>query len=236
MTGVLCTIASLISPPPPPSPLPPVVSAGLAVYLDAGNPASYPGSGTIWTDLSGFGKNGTLVNDPAFSSANGGSIVFDGVNDYVNVANSNLNHGTGNFSYSCWVNYNAITSTGTIFENGSWFNCLLIRYETTAFTIYSMGSLWGTFAFAPTIGLWYNLNFVRDGNVINFYVNGVYQTQISFTANIAPSPNNLFIGMSQHQAGQCFNGRISVAMIYTAALTATQVTQNFNAFRGRYGL
>jgi hypothetical protein len=99
-----------------------------------------------------------------------------------------------------------------------------------------MGSLWGTFAFAPTLGVWYKLDFVRDGNVINFYVNGVYQTQISFTANIAPSPNNLYIGMSQHAAGQCFNGKINLAMVYTSALTAAQVAQNFNGTRGRYGV
>jgi hypothetical protein len=215
---------------------PSVITTNLGLCLDAANPRSWPGSGTAWNDVSGNARNGTLVNGTAYNSSNGGSFVFDGVDDYVNVSNSNLNHGTANFSYSCWVNYTALTSLGTIFENGSWTNCLLIRYENSYFTIYSMGSLWGTFAFAPTLGVWYKLDFVRDGNVINFYVNGVYQTQISFTANIAPSPNNLFIGMSQHAAGQCFNGKINLAMVYTSALTAAQVAQNFNGTRGRYGI
>jgi hypothetical protein len=213
-----------------------IVTTNLGLCLDAGNPRSYPGSGTTWRDVSGSARNGALVNGPVFNSSNGGSFVFDGIDDYVNVANSNLNHGTGNFSYSCWVNLNALASLGTIFENGSWTSCLLIRHETNIINIYSMGSLWGNFAFTPTLGVWYKLDFVRDGNVINFYINGVYQTQISFTANIAPSPNNLYIGMSQHAAGQCFNGRINLAMVYTAALTATQVAQNFDASRGRYGI
>ena len=213
-----------------------IVTSGLALCLDAANPRSYPGSGTNWFDVSGNTRTGTLVNGTAFNASNGGSFAFDGVDDYVNVSNSNLNHGTSNFSYSCWVNYTALTSLGTIFENGSWTNCLLIRYETSYFSIYSMGSLWGTFSFAPTLGVWYKLDFVRDGSVLNFYVNGVYQTQISFTANIAPSPNNLYIGMSQHAAGQCFNGRINLATVYTSALTATQVAQNFNATRGRYNV
>lgn len=56
---------------------------GLVLCLDAGNTKSYPGSGTTWTDLSGRGNTGTLTNGPTYSSANGGSIVFDGTNDYV---------------------------------------------------------------------------------------------------------------------------------------------------------
>ena len=62
---------------------PTIVTNGLVLHLDAGNPASYPGSGTTWTDLSGNGNDGTLVNGVGYDSANGGSLVFDGVNDYA---------------------------------------------------------------------------------------------------------------------------------------------------------
>ena len=65
-----------------------IVSSGLVLHLDAGNASSYPGSGTTLTDLSGSGNNGTLVNGPTYSSANGGSLSFDGVNDYVSVSNT----------------------------------------------------------------------------------------------------------------------------------------------------
>ena len=61
---------------------------GLVLALDAANTKSYPGSGTTWTDLSGRGNTGTLTNGPTYSSANGGSIVFDGTNDYVVVNNN----------------------------------------------------------------------------------------------------------------------------------------------------
>jgi hypothetical protein len=63
-------------------------SNGALLYLDAGQSASYPGSGTTWTDLSGNGRNGTLTSGPAYTSADGGSIVFDGVNDYVQCSGS----------------------------------------------------------------------------------------------------------------------------------------------------
>lgn len=64
---------------------PHIVTDGLVLALDAANPTSYPGSGTTWRDLSGNNNSGSLVNGPTFNSVNGGSIVFDGSNDYVNI-------------------------------------------------------------------------------------------------------------------------------------------------------
>ena len=63
---------------------PNIVTDVLVLCLDAANRRSYPGSGNSWLDLSGNGNNGTLTNGPTYSSANGGSLVFDGVDDYVN--------------------------------------------------------------------------------------------------------------------------------------------------------
>ena len=191
--------------------------------------------GTTWTDLLGTGNNGTLTNGPTYSSANGGSIVFDGTNDYVSASNTSLVHRTSNWSYSCWVNFNGTPSLGTIFENGSWTSCLLIRFETNGISIYSMSSYWGKFTLTPTLNTWYKLDFIRNGNSIDFYLNGTYSQSLSFTADIQPS-SNLFIGMSQHSAGQCFNGRIAQTQIYNRALTASEIQQNFNALRGRFGI
>ena len=202
-------------------------------WLSARN--TTPRSGNTWTDITGRGNTGTLTNGPIYSSVNGGSIVFDGVDDYVSAPNTSLIHRTSNWSYSCWVNFNGTPGAGTIFENGSWTNCLLIRFETNVITIYSMSSFWGSFSLSPTLGMWYKLDFIRNGNNIYFYLNGSYSQSISFTADIQPS-SNLFIGMSQHSAGQCFNGRISQASIYNRALSAAEIQQNFNATRGRYGI
>jgi hypothetical protein len=71
-----------------------LVRNGLVLALDAGRTLSYPGSGTTWTDLSGNGNTGTLTNGPTYSSANGGSLVFDGVDDYVNLGSSIQNYST----------------------------------------------------------------------------------------------------------------------------------------------
>ena len=187
------------------------------------------------SDFSGGGNFATSVNGPTYSSANRGSLVFDGVDDYVNAPNTSLIHRTSNWTYSCWVYFSGTPGLGTIFENGSWTSCLLIRFETNGITIYSMSTYWGKFTLTPTLGIWYKLDFIRNGNSIDFYLNGVYSQSLSFTADIQPS-SNLFIGMSQHSAGQCFNGRISQTQIYNRALTESEIQQNYNALKSRFGL
>ena len=62
--------------------------------LDAAKKDSYPGTGTAWNDISGNGNNGTLTNGPTFTTGSGGSIVFDGVNDYVDISQGNLTAST----------------------------------------------------------------------------------------------------------------------------------------------
>lgn len=217
---------------------PKIATSGLALCLDAANPKSYPGSGTSWFDVSGNNKTGTLVNGPTYNSSNGGSFAFDGVDDYVNVSSFNVNHGTNNFSYSCWAYLSAKPSLGTIFENGSWTNSILFRFETSGITLYSMGTYYGFFSWNPSLSVWNHLTWVRDGNNMLFYVNGEFSATLPFgtSVNVNPSPGNLFIGMSQHAAGQCFNGRLNLTCVYTSALSATQVAENFNASRGRYGV
>ena len=190
----------------------------------------------VWCDISNNGRSGTLVNGPTFSTNNGGYFIFDGVDDYVsNISNSGLGHGTNGFSYFAWVNLQGKPSLGTIFENGTWGNCLLIRYETNGITIYSMGSYWGKFSFNPSLSTWNHLGFIRNGNNLEFYVNGVYQSYMNFTANVSPSPN-IFIGTSQHSVGQCFNGYIAVAQIYTRTLSSSEVSQNYQMLKSRFGL
>jgi hypothetical protein len=212
-----------------------IVTSGLVLNFDAGNLSSYPKSGTTWFDLSGNGTNGTLVNGPTYNASNQGSLVFDGTDDRVTASNANLIHGTSNWTYSAWVNFNSTPSLGTLFENGSWTNCLLIRYETNNFAIYSMSSLWGRFYWTPSIGVWYKLDFFRNGNTLFFYIDGVSYSSMSFSANISPSAN-LFIASSQHVAGQCFNGRIATFQVYNRALSGAEITQNYDALKYRYGL
>ena len=89
---------------------PRIVTDNLVLALDAGNTKSYPGSGTTWTDTVG-GNNGTLTNGPTYSSDDGGSIVFDGSNDYAQSGtSSDLIIGTQDYTMSLWVKYDSAKS------------------------------------------------------------------------------------------------------------------------------
>ena len=92
-----------------------IITRGLVLHLDASSPSSYPGSGTSWSDISNNGHVGTLTNGPTFSTDGGGSIVFDGSNDYVTIPHSsNWSFGTGEFTFDIWVNV-ASTSPFAVF-------------------------------------------------------------------------------------------------------------------------
>jgi hypothetical protein len=182
--------------------------------------------------------NSSTITASSLTYASDGSYSFDGSTNYITTPNTGFAHGTSNFTYNCWVKFSSKPGLGTIFENGSWTNCLLLRFETNGITVYSMASYYGKFTFDPTLNVWYNLTFVRSGNTINFYINGVFSSSLSFgtNLNIVPSPSNMYIGMSQHSAGQCFAGKIDIAQVYTKDLTASEIQQNFNALRGRFGI
>lgn len=213
---------------------PRIVTDNLILYLDAGNTRSYPGSGTTWTDLSGNGRNGTIVGSPTFTT-NYFSITGDST--YISIPNSGLVPRTNDFTYSCWVYFNSVDSNDTIFENGSWTDTLLFRYESTQFTVYSEGALRGTIAWTATTGVWVNIVLLRSSNTVSCYINNTLTgTPFSMSLDINLANPNLFLMRSQHTTGQWTNGRISTFAIYNRALTETEVRQNYNALRGRFGL
>ena len=100
---------------------PNIITDGLVLYLDAANTKSYPGSGTTWRDLSKSQLNGTLTNGPTFNSANGGSIVFDGTNDYVDnigdLSSFSFIQNTNIFSVSFWFKVDIINTENRLMGN-----------------------------------------------------------------------------------------------------------------------
>jgi hypothetical protein len=92
-----------------------IIQDGLVLNLDAGASSSYPGSGTTWTDLSGNGNNGTLENGVGYTSSNGGSLTFDGGDDY-NSFGTSLGNGWSQISVNCWVRPTTFPNTNFGFE------------------------------------------------------------------------------------------------------------------------
>jgi hypothetical protein len=207
---------------------------GLVLYLDAASPRSYPGSGTTWTDLSGNGRNGTINGSPTFTN---GYFSITGDTTYVSIPNSGLVPRTNDFTYSCWVYLNSVDGLDTIFENGSWTDTLLFRYESTQFTVYAEGALRGTIIWTATTGVWVNIVLIRLSNTVSCFINNTsVGTPFTMSTDIDLANPNLWLMRSQHATGQFTNGRISVFSIYNRALTAAEVSQNFNALRGRFNI
>jgi len=218
---------------------PRIVTDGLVFAVDAGNTKSYPGSGTAWTDLVSS-KIGTLTDsNPNYSSANGGSIEFNGSNDKVDFpSSSDFAAGTDPFSFSVWIRRNGaqIGGAGIICVNqtSNWefrvVEGLDMRIRAGGLVLnYSSVDL-------PDL-TWTNMSFVREGTGVDeskLYVDGVLKAvESNFTTNITGTDFKIGVNRS---GNDYFGGNISIVKYYNRALTASEVKQNFNALRGRYGI
>ena len=205
-----------------------LVTDGLVLALDAANTFSYPGSGTSWTDLSGNGNNGTLVNGPTYSSDNGGVVVFDGVNDYINAGTPSIS--VGKLTINVWMR---ITS-GSLIQHivDSAFNSWHLAILTDNRPYFYNGSTYHTGAPAINVGQWYMITGVQ-GETLDIYINGVLGQSIA--SNIDVTTNNVILGAWQ-SGPRPLNGNISNTQIYNRALTAAEVQQNYNALKSRFGL
>ena len=230
---------------------PRIVTDGLVLALDAGNTKSYPGSGTAWTDTVGD-NNGTLTNGPTYSSDDGGSIVFDGTNDYVQLsASSDLNFGTGNFTIEGWFNKGATTSLQTLLcsnkyytggNNGNWILRISSATQIALATYDGTGNLEYTeFSASTSVDTWHHFALVREGtgtNETKFYLDGVLKGSMTVSKSLTDAgTNGLRIGEESDSApgNAPFNGKISNVKLYKGkALTETEVLQNYNANKGRY--
>lgn len=211
---------------------PDIIEDGLVLCLDAGNRESYAGSGTVWRDLA-RSNNGTIVGSPVF--VNG---AFDITSDstYISISNIDLVPRTNDFTYSCWINFDAFDNLDTIFENGSWTDTLLLRHETNVITVYAEGGLRGTFAWGTkTAGIWYNIVFKRESNIASCFINNVLTgTPFTMNVDINLANTNLFLMRSQHTTGQFTNGKIASFSIYNRALSQAEILQNYNATKSRF--
>jgi len=213
-----------------------IVRNGLVLHLDAANPKSYPGSGTVWKDLSGNGNDGTLVNGVGYSSNSKGTLTFDGINDEVRVTNSASLNPLNN-TLICWVKSNTATwnATGPLMSKRSVFVMYPIFNTKNVQYYYYLNNSWQAQQItASDITIWNMYACTWNGTAITAFLNGRQinsgnKTGPLFTTNTSI----LYIGRDQ---GSYLNGNIAQSMIYNRALSAAEIRQNFEATRGRYGI
>ena len=230
-----------------------IVQSGLVMNLDASFKSSYLGTGTTWYDISGSGNNnGTLTNGVGYSSTNGGVMTFDGVNDYVNCGNSSTFNQTNALTLSTWIKINSFASENTLIGK-QW--CNLNKYSyflyvntqgKLVFNTANSGECNGYFSTytstnSLSINTWYNVVLSFTNTSIKIYLNGQL-----ISGSLSGINTGLFVGNApvllgtyrslNGNYGLMLNGSMGSTLIYNTALSDSEVTQNFNATKSRFGL
>lgn len=221
---------------------PSISNAGLLLLVDAGNPRSYSGSGTAWRDATGNGNDATIVGSPTFTS--------DGARSYFKFSNSSSPATQyavfSKNSYGLGIRQNA-TFAGWIKQYNTSGNYLVSDWNGVGITVRTNSDTSSDFYVYPnnhriTVTqtfadqTWYNFACVMDGANMYTYINGVLAGSQTLGEDVGNSSNNLTIGARGDLLGYGTEQGVSYLAVYSYALTATQILQNFNALRTRYNV
>jgi hypothetical protein len=213
----------------------------LVLNLDAGNSSSYPGSGTTWTDLSGNGHNATLINGPTYTSDDGGSLIFDGIDDYATISSASALGGfSGDFSIEFWFKGGDQTTYDILLENYNnggarqlWDiqataqgNVLWVRNGSVIFTTS------GIDAFDDN---WHQHVVSRVGATITYYIDTISRGSETFSTTLSSGDT---LGIGKWSGGGYFiEGSFPIIRIYNGkGLTQGEVSTSFDAVKARFGL
>jgi hypothetical protein len=235
-----------------------IVRSGLVLYLDAKH--SYPGLDGVnpdiynWYDLSGNENNGELKNGVSYSTSDGGSLVFDGSNDYID---NTFSFSSRPFSINCWIYFNSLTGWQTIIGQDTSQSTLsgAIYFQktsdnfaqstprpantfNTSISTTSNTTIDCLDTSTVSANTWYNFCASVSTTDIKLYRNGsLVQTTVNSDALATPTGTiKIGAGYYNNTLVDYANVRIPITQIYNRALTAAEVSQNFNAVRSRFGL
>jgi hypothetical protein len=226
---------------------PRIVTDGLVLALDAADANSYVSGSTTWYDLAGS-NNGTLTNGPTYSSANGGSIVFDGFNDHVNLPyNSTYDFTT--ISSLTWIKtpiqytgsaFKAIISkqSDIIFDRefnfytySSLSNGVIDRLHFSTSRLTSHTGFINVPGGSLSLNTWHQIGFTVGNGFLNYVLNGqIIQSTITTGTFNATGSYDIKVGRADNN----WLGNISNVLLYNRIISSTEIQQNFNALRGRF--
>lgn len=229
-----------------------MIQDGLILALDTADRNSYISGSTTWNDLSGNGNNNTLFNTPTFSSGNGGGLTFNGTNQYATASDSTSLRPTS-FSIDTWFRPTSFSAFNTVVVkpvNGpvwtSPFLSYMVRIETNG-TVLSCGTntsgVYRTLSISNTFltNTTYNVSFTFNSSTgaAIAYVNGNLLSSTNHTAGTityAALPTLIGASYGTNPVGEFFAGIIYSVKIYNTILTASDIRQNYNAQKSRFGL
>ena len=232
---------------------PPSLASAIVLDLDAGNTSSYSGSGTRWTDLSGKGNHGTLVNSVTHNSANPGYLVFNGngfqvgnggYNPYVDLPRStDLDFGADDFTVELWAyttTANAHPCIISLNVNGSTYAAFRMEYWNGNMNLmhsYSGTSHASGGSFAITLNAWQHIVVSRIAGSVSVYVNGVPKLTYSLPGSLLAQQNSRIGDFFGSNGYYSFSGNIALVKIFKGkGLTFTETTNHFSLTKARFGL
>ena len=221
---------------------PKIITEGLVLALDAANKKSYPGSGTTWFDLSGNGNHGTNAN-MTFETDKLGVFDFNNSTSESTIANSDSLNPVSQLTLEAVVNFDG-NSTDFIFEKGN---------VNTQYSIFSHGtdlvfrtvhqgvagydSLYAAKTQGITNGQYHHVLGSYNGSTKKTYIDGREVATKNKTGNLTTTTPGAAVGdFGGTSTGYPFGGKIALVRVYNIGLTASQVKQNFEAIRGRFGI
>ena len=217
---------------------PNLINNGLILALDAADKVSHSSGSTTWADLSSEGNTGTLTNSPTFDSGVGGSIVFDGSNDYVDIGDIGDVFGTS-FAVVMWFNTEDVDNRqeyiGQYQDGNNWWRWGNDELDNWEVDIQDNGTRtaevnpdWSVVA-----NEWVHVACSRNGATWNFYKNGEVNGTGNNSASVPDIAASVTIG---NVTGAAFEGKIASVQIYDRYLTTEEVRQNYNVTKKRFGL
>jgi hypothetical protein len=219
---------------------PRIVTDGLVLCLDAASKRSYPGTGTTWTDMVG-GITGSFTNGASFDSGNAGSISFDGADDKVTFT-SFPQLFSGSFTFSTWV-YREQSGTRDI-PFGSYSQANNVNFEiagSNAMRLYWNNGQRDLYSTATSYTGWQYLTYQRirlsstSSTVIMYHnTNSTYNSTFGSGFSDITTPSTFYAGSDTRTGSVCLYGKIPQISIYSRALTADEIRQNYEATVGRY--
>jgi len=228
-------------------PTPQIVTDGLIMHLDAGNPSSYPGSGTTWTDLTANGNNGTLNGGITYTTSGSGALLFDGTTGYVVTPNTTVYQ---NVTLSVWFYSKSTTPYGALLSKNSFFASSVTDFPISIYKILDNVSVvlssGNDFSYDAILSssvannTWNNVVVTFDQSNLNLYLNSIKSsTTASFSLSVNSQPWTIGRA-SQEVAGGIgqsdYDDKISIVSMYNRTLADQEVLQNFNATRTRFGI
>ena len=226
-----------------------ITTDGLQVWLETSNTNSYPGSGTIWTDLT-VGENGTLNGTDSSRIAYSvdptiGGIFTVGGNGLVTLGN-NLAISTQSFTFSMWVRWTTVFGALQTFFGKSADTALSYTFVFNPTTREIIFRSWNvgnvlvetkTTTNSITQNQWMNITVKRDGTAVTIYVNAINRNSVNGTHNAFQSNvlSRDFIIFRNPSAGQNYLGQAEQFLYYNRALSDDEILSNFNARKSKFG-